>query len=237
MGSKSTFSGFPKESLQFFQSLAANNQREWFEAHKQDYLDYVQVPALAFIADLGMHLQSLSSDLQFDLRANGSGSMMRIYRDIRFSKDKTPYKTNLGIAFWQGKRKKTESPGFYFHMDASGAAIYTGLHTFPESVLPVYRDAVVDEQLGAKLTAAIESVKGSGNYEIGGEHYKRVPSGYNAGHPRSDLLRYNGLYAKSPLIDANTLSSPHLIEVCFGHCRDMMPLHNWLVEVDELAKE
>ncbi len=237
MTDSTAFSGFPNECLHFFQTLAANNNREWFEAHKQDYLDYVQTPARIFVAELGQRLQILSRGIQFDLRTNGSGSLMRIYRDIRFSKDKTPYKTNLGIVFWEGKRKKTESPAFYFHMDASGAAIYSGLYTFPEPVLPVYHDAVVDERLGTELESAIASVKSAGDYEIGGQHYTRVPKGYDSAHPRADLLRYNGLHARSPLIDAGTISSPRLVEVAFEHCRNMLPLHNWVVKVDNRTKD
>ncbi|MCI0352965.1 MAG: DUF2461 domain-containing protein [Acidobacteriales bacterium] len=236
MSEKTAFLGFPKESLQFFRSLAANNNRVWFEAHKQDYLDYVQTPAVAFTATLGARLQTLSNGIQFDLRTNGSGSVMRIYRDIRFSKDKTPYKTNLGIMFWQGKHKKMECPGFYFHLDANGAAMYDGLYVFPEAVLPVYRDAVIDEHLGASLETAIASVKGAGDYEVGGEQTARVPRGYDPAHPRGNLLRHKGLHARSPLIDATILASPQLIEVCFEHCRAMMPLHNWLVEIDSNTK-
>lgn len=233
MSEKATFSGFPQESLQFFQSLAANNNRTWFEAHKQDYHDYVQTPALAFTATLGERLQSLSNGIQFDLRTNGS--VMRIYRATRFSKDKTPYKTNLGIVFWEGNRKKLECPSFFFHMEASGAVMYTGLYVFPDDVLPVYREAVADEQSGAALETAIATVKRAGAYEVGGEHYARVPKGYDSAHPRANLLRYNGLHAKSALIDAKTITSPKLIEVCFEHCRNMLPLHRWLVELDAKA--
>lgn len=127
MGVKAGFPGFPKQCQRFFAELAAHNNRDWFNTHKQDYLDYVQAPAVEFVIALGERLKALSKGgLTYDTRANGAGSMMRIYRDIRFSKDKSPYKTNLGIVFGQAGKKKMEGAGFYFHLDADEAAIYVG---------------------------------------------------------------------------------------------------------------
>jgi len=176
--------------LQFYENLAANNNREWFNAHKQEYLDYVLAPAVDFVIALGERLKTLSRAITYDTRTNGAGSIMRIYRDTRFSKDKTPYKTNLGIVFGQGGKKKTESPGFYFHMDADGAVIYTGLPMLSKEVLTAYRDAVVDAKLGAELEKALASIRRAGTYEIGGEQSKRVPAGYDPEHKRADLLKH-----------------------------------------------
>lgn len=227
------FIGFPQQSRQFLADLAANNNREWFEAHKQEYRRYLLEPALAFVVALGEQLRTLSDAMVYDTRTNGSGSIMRIHRDTRFSADKSPYKTNLGILFWQGPRKKIENPGFFFHMDAHNAVIYAGMHTFPPWMLAAYRHAVVDEQLGAELAAAIESIRKAGAYEVGGRHYKRVPKGYDPAHTRADLLCYNGLYASAPSIDPTVLATPDLVETCLAHCRSMTPLHQWLVKVSQ----
>jgi len=231
----SGFPGFPKQALQFYENLAANNNREWFNAHKQEYLDYVLAPAVDFVIVLGERLKTLSKTIMYDTRTNGAGSIMRIYRDTRFSKDKTPYKTNLGIVFGQGGKKKTESPGFYFHMEADGAVIYTGLPMLSKEVLTAYRDAVVDAKLGAALEKALASIRRAGKYEIGGEQSKRVPAGYDAEHKRADLLKHKGLYAKSPLIRPAVLSTPKLVDVCFEHCRNMLSLQQWLAKVDSMA--
>ncbi len=225
----SNFSGFPVAYAQFFRDLAANNNREWFQAHKQDYIDLVQKPALNFIVTMGERLQTIFPGVEYDTRTNGAGSMMRIYRDTRFSKDKTPYKTNLGIVIGEGGGKKTERPGFYFHLDADGAWIHAGLHIFPKHFMEPFRAAVADDEQGAALQAALTTV--SERYSTGGEQYKRVPRGHNADHPRADLLRYKGLHARSAQISVETAGSPQFTDICFEHCQNMAPLYQWLVNV------
>ena len=229
-----TFKGFPEAGLRFLDELTLNNNRPWFEARKQDYINYIQTPARAFVAALGEKLSKLSAGVHYDTRLDGSGSLMRIYRDVRFSKDKSPYKTNVGILFWEGERKKTENPGFYFHIENGEATMYDGLYTFPKPVLPAFREAVMDERFGDELVKAIETVKKSG-YQVGGESLKRVPSGFDPAHPRADLLRHTTLYAESPKIAPKILASPQLVDVCFEHCRNMLPLHRWLVALNERA--
>jgi uncharacterized protein (TIGR02453 family) len=235
MSEMPSFPGFPGEGLTFLGELAANNNREWFEAHKGDYRSYVLEPAQAFVVALGERLKLLSPEIVYDTRTNGSGSIMRIYRDVRFSKDKTPYNPNLRVVFWQGAGKKTDNPGFFFGMDAQGAGLFGGMHTFLKPVLAAYQEAVADDGLGAELEAALDSLSGAGVYEVGGEQYKRVPRGYDLGHPRADLLRYKGLYVRSPKIEPDVLTTPELVEVCFEHCQVMAPLHHWLVRVNQSA--
>jgi uncharacterized protein (TIGR02453 family) len=230
------FSGFPRQGLQFLAELGENNSREWFEAHKGEYRSSVLEPAQAFVFALGERLRLLSPQISYDTRTNGSGSIMRIYRDLRFSKDKTPYHPNLRIIFWEGGGKKTENPGFFFGMDAAGAALYGGMHTFPRPMLGAYQDAAADDDLGRQLEAALVSVGRGGDYAVGGEQYKRVPRGFDPGHSRADLLRYKGLHARSPVIEPATLTTPELVDVCFEHCRNMMPLHQWLVKVNQRAR-
>jgi uncharacterized protein (TIGR02453 family) len=235
MSDMPSFTGFPTEGLSFLEGLAHNNNREWFEAHKADYRSFVLEPAQAFVVALGERLKLLSPEIAYDTRTNGSGSIMRIYRDLRFSKDKTPYNANLRAVFWQGAGKKTENPGFFFGMDAHGAALYGGMHGFPKSVLTAYQEAVADDVRGAELEAALETLRSAGVYEIGGERYKRVPRGYDPDHARADLLHYKGLHVRSPQIEAPVLTTPELVEVCFEHCRAMAPLHHWLVGVNQAA--
>ena len=113
--SNNTFFGFPMECLQFFNDLRKNNNREWFQENKQNYTDYVLEPAKEFVLALGDKLKSISKEIIYDTRMSGIGSVLRIYRDIRFSKDKTPYNTRLRVFFWEGSNKKMENPGaFYF---------------------------------------------------------------------------------------------------------------------------
>ena len=136
------FAGFPDEGLTFLAELADHNNREWFEAHKDTYRNNLMTPAQAFVAALGQRLQMILPGIQHDTRLNGAGSLMRIYRDIRFSKDKTPYETHVSMVFWEGKGKKTEKLGVYFRLSAAGASMGAGHHMFPKSLLTAYRDAI-----------------------------------------------------------------------------------------------
>ncbi len=225
MNAIAPFRGFPERAFSFFREIAANNSREWFEAHKQEYIDNVQSPAQSFVVALGERLRAVSPELTYDPRPHG-GSIMRIYRDIRFTKDKSPYKAHLGINFWQGG-KKSGKPGVHFYMDVTGGRLYAGMHQFSKGALSAYRKAVADKRLGADLDTALRSIESNPGFEIGGEQFKRVPRGYDPDHPRGDLLRYKGLYAMSPFIEIEQLGSPDVVDLCLDYAQALSPLNLW----------
>jgi uncharacterized protein (TIGR02453 family) len=225
-----TFSHFPSETINFYRQLEQNNNRQWFEDHKQDYLEYVQKPSLAFITVMGERLKNISPAMVYDTRTNGAGSLMRIYRDVRFSPDKTPYKTNLGIVFWEGKGKKFENPGLYFHVEPHALGFYCGMYGFQKDMLHTYRESVVDDLLGSELVEVIYILKSSG-YEVGGEHYKRVPRNFDADHPRAEFLKFNTLYCSIADLNPELMTQPEFMDVAYGHWTKMAPLHHWLVKV------
>ena len=234
MNEQPYFPGFPPEGLRFLSGLRDNNSREWFEAHKDTYRDHVLAPAQDLAFALGERLKALSPGIVYDTAANGSGSILRIYRDLRFSQDKRPYNPYVRLVFWEGRRKKMENPSFFIRIGSGGVTVYSGIHIFQKQVLAAYRDAVADDRLGPELEGAIAAVERAGAYTVGGEQYKRVPRGYDANHPRADLLRYNGLWAHTTApVDAAVIVTPQLVEVCLEHCRDMAPLHHWLVKVEQ----
>src|SRR5918992_6326144 len=107
---------FTPDLFAFLRELAANNDREWFAANKTRYVADVQEPALAFIEDVGVRLPEVSGHFVADARTVG-GSLFRIYRDTRFSKDKTPYKTHVGIQLRHESGKDVHAPGFYLHLE------------------------------------------------------------------------------------------------------------------------
>jgi len=225
------FSGFPAEGLQFWEELAANNNREWFKAHEQPYRDYVLAPAQEFVIALGERLKAVSPGITYDPQTNGRGSIMRIHRDIRFSPDKTPYNTHLRVRFQESSGKLGETPGYFFRMNHEGAELYAGQYMFDEQDLETYRAAVVDEKMGQALDDALATIRAAGDYDIGGDHYKRVPAGYPADHERATLLRYNGLYVMAPAIEAKLLTRPELVDVCLTHCQNMAAVHHWVVRL------
>jgi uncharacterized protein (TIGR02453 family) len=229
------FQGFPKDGLSFLIGLAKNNDREWFNERKEIFHSQVQKPTQDFVFDLGQRLQSVLPRLVYDTRLDGRGSIMRIYRDIRFSKDKSPYKTYLGITFWQGQSKKDSISGFFIRIEPNGVEVYAGKHMFEKTSLAAYRRAILDEEIGKELVKIVDSISNINGYEIGGLHYKRVPLGYDKDFERSDLLRHNGLWVKAPWIEPEVLKSPELVDVCFEHCVQMTPIHQWLLKVSEFA--
>lgn len=229
--SAKSFTGFPEEGLRFLADLAENNDRYWFDERKDIYQKNIVAPALAFVEALGQRLQFISPHIQYDTRTNGAGSLMRIYRDTRFSADKSPYKTWVGIRFWDGRGRASENPGYFFGFDATGGGLHVGMHGFDKAMLAAYRQAVADDELGSELTAALASVRAAGEYRINGEHYKRVPRGFDREHPRADLLRFNTLYVSSPGISPAELTSPNLVDAVMDYCHNAAPVQQWLVRV------
>jgi len=223
------FEGFSKEAITFIDAWRQNNSRDWFQPRKEEYERLIKAPSLSFINDLGSRLKLLSRDIQFDLGANGS--FLRIYRDVRFSRDKTPYNPNIRLVFWEGPRRKTENPSFFIKIDQKGAAVFAGMHTFCKEHLAAYRDAVVNSSRGPALEQAISEVEKSGDYVVGGLHYKRVPRGFEPEHERAELLKYNGLYVWTENIPLQEIFIPDLVEACFQHCVAMRPIEKWLVDI------
>ena len=227
----STFTGFPEELISFYKDLSRHNNREWFEEHKDDYKHYVITPSQNFILAMGKRLRTFSPDIISDTRTNGAGSLFRIYRDTRFSPDKSPYKTFLGIFFWEGERKKAENSGFYFHLEPDKLMLAVGIHMFPKFLLKSYRDAVIHSEYGMTLLEAVEGVTVIEEYQIGGKHYKRVPRGYDSSHKNAKFLLHKGLYAFIETEIPNEFYSEALLDYCLERFHDMYPIHRWLMSV------
>jgi len=109
----SNFKGFPKEFITFFENLKQNNSKDWFEKHRKDYEELVLHPAREFVEEMGKKLRRIAPAIHAIPKINQS--LFKISRDVRFSKDKSPYKTTMGICFGEGSRKRMECSGFYFH--------------------------------------------------------------------------------------------------------------------------
>ena len=225
------FSGFPAASQQFLAELAANNRREWLQEQRERYQRELLAPAQDFCVALGQRLQAISPGIRYDPRANGQGSLLRIHRDTRFSRDKSPYKTVVGMLFWEGPGKKMAHPAFGFELSAAGARMMAGMFAFDKEMLAAYRAAVVDERRGAELERAVAALREAGDYVFRGERTKRVPAGYATEHPRADWLKYKGLYAALPAIAAEWITSPQLVDRCGAFCEGAAPLFRWLVSV------
>jgi uncharacterized protein (TIGR02453 family) len=221
-----SFNGFPPETLEFFAGLAVNNNKPWFETHRGDYENYVLEPSREFVIVLGEQLRNLAPGIMADPRINKS--IFRIYRDTRFSKDKTPYKTNLALWFPVSESgAKFDHPGYYFHLEPGNLMLGAGIYSFSKTLLKDYRDAVVDPELGPSLAHAIAIVANKG-YSIGEKTYKRTPRGYNPDHELAELLLYSGLTTGIDLGIPKELHATDLIDYCFDHFKVMAPIVDWL---------
>jgi uncharacterized protein (TIGR02453 family) len=227
------FKGFTRESVSFFKDLSRNNNKTWFEQHKAVYEQQVLDPARDFILALGGRLKKIAPGIQADPRVNKS--LFRLNRDTRFSHDKTPYKTHLGLWFWEGNRPRMECSGFYFHLEPGKLMFGTGLYCFPKDMIESYRQSVVHPVQGPALAKAIKGIKKEEGFYYGGSHFKKIPSGYDPQHPNAEFLLYNGLYAGTDREIPAELFSEKLVELCLENYKKMLPLHKWLLALTERA--
>jgi len=185
-----TMSGTPPRFtaalFDFLRELRANNDREWFQRNKARYERDVRTPALLFIEAVGPALHRVSRHVVADPRPVG-GSMFRINRDIRFSADKSPYKTALGISFGHERGRAGPAPGFYLHVEPGESFAGGGVHMPDTATLNRIRDAIVADTRGWKR--AVESPAVAPLFTYYGELLKRAPQGYPADHPYAEHLR------------------------------------------------
>lgn len=223
----SDFTGFPKQLPDFFAQLASNNTKDWFQAHKKEYETHVKTPSQQFVSVMGDKLKKLCPGINAIPKVNKS--LFRINRDTRFSPDKSPYKTNLGILFWDGPGKRMESSGFYFHLEDNILMLGCGMHIFTKPAMAAFREAVVHKKAGPALEKTVDKMLQKG-YAIGTKHYKRIPRGFEAGNDFGrEFLLYSGLTARIELDIPDILFTPDIIDFVTGHFKAMQPLHDWII--------
>ena len=223
------FSGFSKETVRFYAALRKNNDRAWFERHRTAYETYVLAPAKLFVTAMGERLKKIAPGIVAVPAVNKS--IFRIYRDTRFSLDPAPYKTHLGIYFWEGTRPKMESAGFYFQIEPPELTIGGGMYMIPDSLLGRFRRDVVDRKRGAEIGRIVALLRARPGFTVEGEHFKRVPAGFDAGHPNAELLRHRGLYAGLETRIPAEFYSARLVDFCFERFEPIAPLNRWLMKL------
>ena len=210
--------------FQFLCDLKAHNDREWFQANKARYEADVKDPMLTFIMAVAEPLRSLNRHFVADPRPMG-GSMFRIFRDTRFSKDKSPYKTNVGAQFRHCDcTKDVHSPAFYLHLEPGGCFVGAGLwHPDPDSLRKV-RERIVSHE---KEWKALRSLG------VTGEALKRVPQGFDPGHPFAEDLKLKDFYTSQPLSE-RVICAPDFLERFTQICRQNLPLMAFQTKALEL---
>jgi uncharacterized protein (TIGR02453 family) len=228
----SSFTGFPKEAVRFLADLRENNHKAWFDAHREIYEDALLEPAQALVVDMGLRLREFAPQIVADPRVNQS--IFRINRDVRFSSDKSPYKTHMAVIWWEGSLKKLESPSFYFHLEPDMVMLGVGIYEFSKPLLEVYRQTVAYPKHGKALAKVMGDVRQQG-YTIGSQRLKKIPRGYDAGYERVELLLYTGMHAGLQIPLPPELHSAALLDILTDHYRRMYPLYEWLVGMMESA--
>lgn len=222
------FKGFPKELPVFFKELTENNTKLWFNEHKREYEQFVKQPCIDFVNTMGKKLEAIVPGIHAIPKVNQS--LFKIYRDVRFSSDKRPFKTNLGLWFWEGLAKRMECSGFYFHVEGTELMLGSGIYMFPKPLLARFRDGVVHDKHGKELRAVTKKMVKQG-YNLGRLHYKKTPRGFDGSHPNAEYLLFNGLHTgvTTPIPDA--FYAADMVDLAFQHYKNMLPLHQWLNRV------
>jgi uncharacterized protein (TIGR02453 family) len=187
----------------FLRDLRANNDREWFAANKARYEAVVREPALDFVADFAPALERISRRFVADARPVG-GSLFRIHRDVRFSRDKSPYKTHVGIHFRHERAKDSYAPGFYLHLEPGSVFAGAGIWHPDSPTLRRLREAVVAEP--DRWTQATREPPFAPTYRLAGEQLKRAPAGFAADHPLVDDLRRKSFTGVAALSEADAVA-------------------------------
>jgi len=229
MTDETIFSGFTKETVRFFAALRKNNNRDWFEQNRATYEDHVIAPAKLFVTAMGEKLKRIAPGIVAVPAVNKS--IFRIYRDTRFSLDPAPYKTHLGIYFWEGTRPKLESSGFYFQLEPPDLYLGGGMYMIPDDLLAKFRKGVADPRRGAEIAKIVAAIRAREGFSVEGEHYKRVPAGFDPGHRYAELLKFRGLYGSFETKVPEEFFSARLVDYCYERFEPIVPLHRWLMKL------
>ncbi len=211
---------FTPAIFKYLRDLAAHNDREWFQANKDRYVTELRDPCLSFITDFGARLARISPHFRADPRPTG-GSLFRIYRDVRFSKDKSPYKTHVGLHFRHEAGRDAYTPGFYLHLEPGACFVGVGLWRPDNPTLRPIRNLMATDP--ARWRRAVGGKAFSDRFQVTGESLKRVPRGYDPDHPLAEVLKLKDVTALATLTQKD-VTAPGFVDVFAQDCRAGAPL-------------
>jgi uncharacterized protein (TIGR02453 family) len=214
----------------FLEELRQNNRREWFEENRARYESDVREPMLTFIADFAPRLKKISSKFLADPRPLG-GSMFRIYRDVRFSPDKRPYKTHVSARFSHVIGRDVHAPGFYLHLEPGSVFFGAGIWHPEPSTLNRIRDFIVLNPRQWKKS--VDDLSFSKLWALKGDALSRPPEGYDPAHPMIHHLKRKDFIAIASLSEADALS-PSFIDRFAEVCGAASPLMKFLTKALEI---
>ena len=200
---------FTPATLKFLDELSRNNDREWFQANKSRYENHVRRPALEFIEDIAPKLQLIAPRF-LALPKKSGGSLMRVYRDTRFGKDKTPYKTNIGIQFRHEAGKDVHAPGYYLHIEPGSYFLGVGIWRPDSMALGKIRDTILEKD--EQWLNARDDKSFARTFALDGDSLTNPPRGYPKDHPLMGDLRRKDFIAIKELSKKTVLSPGFLDE-------------------------
>jgi len=221
---------FRTELFRFLDELRRNNRREWFELNRTRYERHVREPMLAFIADFAPHLKKISPRLVADPHPT-RGSMFRIYRDVRFSPDKKPYKTHVAARFSHILGRDLHAPGFYIHLEPGSVLIGVGIWHPDPAMLGKIREFIVKHP--ARWKKAINDPGFQRHWTLGGERLSRPPRGYDPDHPLIGDLKRKDFTAFRNLGEADACA-PVFLDRYAQACAAAAPLMRFLTTAVDL---
>ena len=225
------FAGFSDNAIAFLSELAANNNRDWFQENKSRYEEAVREPALAFINAMAPGLKRISPHFVASSRRSG-GSLMRIYRDMRFSRNKLPYKTNVGVQFRHELGKDVHAPGFYVHIEPGSCFLGAGVWRPDSTALAAIRTRIVDSPAAWKRARDAKTF--AARFALKGEQLKRIPRGYDADHPlAADLRRKDFIGITS--YEIGDITEPGYLDQVLGAFSDAKPFMRFLCKAIGVA--
>ena len=216
------FPGFPPEARQFLRDLSVNNNRDWFRSHKADYERHVREPLLALVEELGSALAEHSPGYLRDPRK----SVYRIYRDVRFSKNKAPYKTHAAAVFPPLGLERHAGAGFYFHFSADALLIGGGVYAPGSNELRRIREQIAGDPAELRKILAAKPYR-QAYAGLEGETLKRVPQGFPKDHPAADLL-VRKQFLSGAQLSAEEIEKPTITALIDRHFRAIAPLLEYL---------
>lgn len=218
---------FDTDLFAYLKDLAANNEREWFKANKKQYEHSVKEPALDFIEAFRPRLADISPHFEANARVVG-GSLFRINRDTRFSKDKTPYKVHTGMQFRHERAKDVHAPGFYLHLQPRQCFMGSGLWHPEPSVARQIRDFMAENRgRWAEITSNL------GSFELAGDSLKRPPRGFDANDPIIDDLKRKDFMTTSSFTHKQ-ITSAGFLDLFEARCRETTPFLKFLCDALDL---
>ena len=220
---------FSPRLFAFLRELEQNNDRDWFNASKARYVSDVRDPMLDFIAGFAPHLARISGCFVADPRANG-GSLFRIYRDVRFARDKRPYKTNAGAHFRHQAGRNAHAPGFYLHMEPGGGFAASGVWHPDGPALEKIRGAIAGDPARWRKVTTPRAL--GPRAEMAGESLKRPPRGWDPDHPLIEDLKRKDFFALARFSEAEACAAGFMDEFAKA-CRKFSALTRFLTEALE----